>query len=110
MSTNKNRRQHLRHRAFFSVKYTVKEGTFRDLITNIGTGGAFITTRRHVNLNQTISIRFPTFAFEKQFYAKGIVVRENSDGFAIRFNTPVDEKICQVGQLPGILSERDRVR
>ncbi|MGD9310742.1 MAG: PilZ domain-containing protein [Desulfosarcina sp.] len=109
MNTNKNRRQHLRHSAFFSVRYTVKEGTFRDLITNIGAGGAFISTRRHVNLNQTVSIRFPTFAFEKQFYAKGIVVRQNSSGFAVSFNAPVDEKICHEGQPPGILSERNRM-
>jgi len=103
-----NRRRYLRHQALFSAKYTVKEGTFRDLITDIGAGGAFIKTRRNITLDQSINIRFPTFAFENRFYATGIVVRDASEGFAVRFNEPIDEKICQEGQLPGIISERDR--
>lgn len=109
MNPTTDRRQCVRHLAQFSAKYSVKEGTFRNLIKNIGAGGDFINARRKIKLNQSVNIRFPIFAFENKFYVTGMVVRFDAEGFAVRFNEPVEEKICQQGQFPGILSERDRL-
>lgn len=108
MNPANDKRRYARHAAQFSAKYSVKEGTFRDLIRNIGAGGIFINSRRMIKRNQTISIRFPTFAFENRFYATGMVVRCSTDGFAVMFNEPIEEKLSMEGRFPGFLSERDR--
>ena len=108
MNPTNDKRRYARHAAPFSAKYSVKEGTFRDLIRNIGAGGMFVSSRRKIQLDQPISIRFPTFAFENRFYATGMIVRCNEEGFAVMFNEPIEEKLSMEGQFPGILSERDR--
>lgn len=107
MSPTNDKRRYARHAVPFSAKYSVKEGTFRDLIGNIGAGGIFFNSRRKIQLNQTISIRFPTLAFENRFYTTGMVVRCSAEGFAVMFNEPIEEKLSIEGQFPGILSERD---
>lgn len=91
MNTPYNRRQNTRHTAVCSVKYTVKEGTFRDLINNISAGGVFIRTRRKIDQGRTINLQFPFFAFKKRLNVMGTVVRSNSNGFAVVFDDPMDE-------------------
>ena len=109
MSSSRNRRRHPRHAALLSVKYSVKEGTFRDLIKDIGAQGVFIRSRRTIQPDQSITIRFPILAFEKSFQATGRVVRCDDEGFGVMFNSPIEEKVCRDGQLPGILAERERL-
>ncbi|WP_319404755.1 PilZ domain-containing protein [uncultured Desulfosarcina sp.] len=93
MNTVPNNRRYPRHMALFSSKYTVKEGTFRDLIKDIGAGGVFVSTRRKINQGRPINLQFPIFAFKKRFSLMGKVVRCNTTGFAVMFNEPIDEKL-----------------
>jgi hypothetical protein len=109
MSRNRDRRRYPRHTALFSAKYSVKEGTFRDLISDIAVQGVFIRSRRIIQADQSITIRFPILAFEKSFQATGKVVRCDDEGFGVAFDLPIEERVCQKGQLPGILAQRERL-
>ena len=103
-----NRRRHPRRTALFSAKYTVKSGTYRDLVRNVSAGGIFIVTRRPIEDGQRISLRFPVFAFDKKPGVTGTVVRSQDKGFAVIFDNSIEEKICQDGQSPHIETERER--
>jgi hypothetical protein len=93
-----NRRQYDRHPAQFSAKYTVKQGTFRDLIRNICARGIFISTRRRIDQGQAIDLQFPVFAFKRRLSVMGKVVRCNTNGFAVAFNQPIEAGIFNAGR------------
>ena len=91
MSIVPERRQYHRHTATFSAKYALKSGTFRDLIRNLSAGGIFVTTRRKIDRGQPISLEIPVFVFDKRLRMTGKVVRCNTDGFAVKFDKPIEE-------------------
>lgn len=97
MNTAPNRRRHLRHTALFSAKYTAKEGAYRDLVKDIGAGGAFVCTRRKINKGRSINLQFPILVFGKRLSLMGMVVRCNATGFAVKFDKPIDQKIFNAG-------------
>jgi hypothetical protein len=101
MNTVAHRREYRRYTAVFSTKYTVKEGTYRDVIKNIGAGGVYISTRRKLIQGRSINIQFPIFAFGKWLSIMGIIVRCDSTGFAVKFHEAMDVKILNEGQFPG---------
>jgi len=103
-----NRRQYPRHVAYIIVEYTVKEGTYRDVIKNIGAGGLSVRTSRKINDGQSIMLKFPLFQFENTIQVSGKVARSNSDGFAVTFNEPIRGLICKEGQFPEIVHEVNR--
>lgn len=108
MNTVAHRRQYPRYTAVFSTKYIIKEGTFRDLIRNIGAGGVFISTTRKVSQGKLINIQFPIFAFEKRLSVMGTVVRCDTLGFAVRFNEAIEVNLFNGGRFPGSVKEGDR--
>jgi hypothetical protein len=93
MSTKPDLRRHPRRKALFSAKYTVKSGTFRDLIGNVSAGGIYIYTRRKIKNGQKISLRFPIIAFDRRTSIVGTVVRSQDRGFAVMFDNPIEERI-----------------
>ena len=101
-------RQHLRRTAYIIAKYTVNEGTYRDVIKNIGAGGLSIRTSRMIADGQSIVIEFPLFQFENPVQVSGKVVRINPDGFTVAFDKPLDALNCQEGQFPEIVHEINR--
>lgn len=105
MGNNPNRREYQRHTALFSAKYTIKSGTYRDLIGNVSAGGIFIYTRRDIINGQRITLRFPIIAFDKKPSVLGTVVRAQDKGFAVKFDNPVEECLPRDNQL----SERNAV-
>lgn len=108
MNTVAHRREYPRYTAVFSTKYTVKEGTFRDLTRDIGAGGVFVSTKRKINQGRPINIQFPIFAFEKRLSIMGTVVRCESNGFAVMFNEALEVKIFKEGRFPGNVNEGSR--
>lgn len=88
-----NRRQYDRHPAQFSAKYTVRQGTFRDLIRNICARGIFVSTRRKIERGQSIDLQLPVFAFKRRISLTGKVVRCNASGFAVVFDQPIEKGI-----------------
>ena len=103
-----NRRRHTRRTVLYGAKYTVKSETYRDLVRNVSAGGIFIVTRRTIEDGQRISLRFPVLAFDRKPGVTGTVVRSQDKGFAVRFDEPVEEKICQDGQSPDIEIKQDQ--
>ncbi|BBO68844.1 hypothetical protein DSCA_27740 [Desulfosarcina alkanivorans] len=98
MGNSPNRREYQRHTALFSAKYTVKSGTYRDLIGNVSAGGIFIYTRRDIIDGQRITLRFPIIAFDQKPSVLGTVVRSQDKGFAVKFDSPIEERIPRGSQ------------
>lgn len=108
MNSVAHRRQYPRYTAVFTTKYTVKEGTFRDLIKDVGAGGVFISTRKKIVQGRSINIQFPVFAFGKRLSIIGTIVRCESNGFAVMFNEAIDVKLFEDGGFPGNVAEGTR--
>nr|WP_162458740.1 PilZ domain-containing protein [Desulfosarcina ovata] len=105
MNAVPHRRQFSRYTAVFSTKYTVKEGTFRDLIQNIGAGGAFIRSRRKIIQGRTINIQIPVFAFGRRLSIMGTVVRSHPEGFAVMFKEAMEMRLLKDGRFPANLQD-----
>lgn len=104
----RNQRSHPRRTAFIIVEYSVVEGTFRDIIKNIGADGMFVNTTRTIAEDQPIELRFPLFEFDHPIHVSGRVTRSTVTGFAVTFDRSIDELICQEGHFPDIVHEIDR--
>ena len=110
LKRNRNQRNHPRRTSFIIVEYSVKEGTFRDIIKNIGANGMFVSTTRAIAEDQSIELRFPLFEFENPIQVAGRVTRCTVTGFAVAFDRPIDDLICQDGQFPDIVHEINRAK
>ena len=97
-----------RRTSYIIAEYTVKEGTFRDVIKNIGAGGLFVRTSRKVAVGQPITLLFPLFSFEQTLQVAGTVSRIDQQGFAVTFDEMIDDLICKKGHFPKIVHEGDR--
>jgi len=107
-TSNRKSREHDRRTAYIIAEYTVKEGVFRDIIKNIGPNGIFIGTRRAIDEDQEIVLRFPLFNFDHQIEVKGRVMRSGPHGFAVALGEPLDGLIREDGRLSDIVHEIDR--
>jgi hypothetical protein len=107
-SHDPNQRDHPRQTSFIIVEYTVREGTFRDIIKNISANGMFVNTTRTIAEDQSIELRFPLFEFENPIQITGQVTRRTVNGFAVAFDRPIDDLICQEGHFPKIVHEINR--
>ncbi len=103
-----NRHEFPRRTAFIIATYTVKEGTHRDVIKNIGAGGLFVKTSRRIALGQAIVLEFPLFQFDRVVTVTGQVIRRDHDGFAVEFDEPLESLFCNDGAFPTIVHESDR--
>ena len=108
MNVIQHRREYTRYAAVFSMKYTAKEGKFRDLTRDVGAGGVFISTKRKIEPGRRVNVQFPIFAFETKLSIMGVVVRCESKGFAIRFEEALDVGIFKDGRFPGNIRESKR--
>jgi hypothetical protein len=86
----------------------VLEGTFRDVIKNVGAGGLSVRTNRKIAVGQPITIEFPLFNFDNVTRVTGRIVRRDIAGFAVTFDEPIHGLICKEGHFPEIVHERDR--
>jgi hypothetical protein len=107
-SRDPNQRDHPRRTSFIIVEYTVREGTFRDIIRNISANGMFVNTTRTIAEAQAIELQFPLFEFEHLIQVTGQVTRCTVAGFAVTFDQPIDDLICQEGHFPEIVHEINR--
>ena len=108
MNPRSNQRQYPRRAAFIIAEYTVKEGSFREIIKSIGATGVFINTWRRIAEGQPIELKFPVFEFKNQLRITGMVVRSNRKGFSVVFDEPIEGLICKEGHFPEIVHEGDR--
>ena len=106
--SDQNRRRYPRRAAFIIAEYTVKEGSFRDIIKNIGAGGVFISTWRKIAEGQAVDLQFPVFDFDHVLRLSGTVQRSSPKGFAVKFDEPIDGLICEEGHFPEIVHESER--
>ncbi len=105
MNPKPNREPHSRRTSYIIAKYSVKEGTFRDVIKNIGAGGLFVRTSRKIAEGQSITLEFPLFQFNNTVEVSGKVVRTGSNGFAVAFDELLEVLISKNGQFPEIVHE-----
>lgn len=105
MNSRPEKRRYPRRTSYIIAEYTVREGTFRDIIKNIGAGGLFIKTTRKVSAGQPVSIKFPLFDFDQIIEVHGRVVRRDTDGVAVAFNKAIKGLICRERQFPDIVHE-----
>ena len=105
---SQNQRQFPRRAAYIIAEYSVREGTFRDIIKNIGATGLFIGTWRKIVAGQPIELRFPVFEFGNPLRITGTVVRCSTKGFSVTFDEPIDGLICEEGEFPDIVHESER--
>ncbi len=110
MEKSKERRRFVRHPVLYSAKYSVSSGTFRDEASNVSAGGIFISTRRTIDTGQRIQLRFPVFAFDKRPSVEGTVVRAQDKGFAVMFDTPIEDRFSNGDHFPEIDRERDQTQ
>lgn len=108
MNPTSNRQANPRRTSYIIAEYMVKEGKFRDVISNIGSGGLFIRTSRKIALGQTIELKFPLFDFDNIVQVYGKVIRRDHNGFAVVFDKTLDELIGIGGTLPDIVHEGNR--
>jgi len=108
MNPDPNQRQYPRRTAFIIAEYTLKEGTYRDLIKNISADGLFVRTWRKFVAEEAIVLKFPLFQFDNTIQVSGKVVRNDHDGFAVTFDEPIIGLICKDGLLPEIVHEGER--
>ena len=101
-------RQYPRQTSYIIARYTVLEGTFRDIIKNIGAGGLSVRTGRYIAVGQPVTIEFPLWQFDYLVEISGQVVRQDSKGFAVAFDEPIHGLICRDGLLPEIVHETQR--
>ena len=97
-----------RRTSFIIVEYEVKEGRFRDILKNIGPKGLFIGTRRVIETDQDITLRFPLFSFDQRIEVKGRVTRTTPHGFAVALDEALDGLLLENGRLSDIVHEIDR--
>jgi Tfp pilus assembly protein PilZ len=103
-----DQREYPRRMAYIIAEYTVREGTYRDVIKNIGAGGLFIRTSRKIALGQSIRLVFPLFQFDKTVRVTGLVIRRDPYGFAVAFDNLLEDLIFEDGAFPEIVHEGDR--
>ena len=101
-------RKFLRRTSFIIGQYSVKEGTFRDIIKDISAGGLFIRTSRPIRVGQDINLRFPLFDFDHDVTVPGKIVKSDIEGFAVEFLYPIKKLIPKNGRFPKIVHETDR--
>ncbi len=103
----KSSRQH-RRVSYIIARYTVREGTYRDIIKNISAGGLFIRTTRRIATGQPISLEFPLFDFAEQVEVQGTVIRVEHHGFAVEFDRPLRELTDTDSLASALVHEGDR--
>jgi Tfp pilus assembly protein PilZ len=105
MNPKPNQRQYPRRAAFFVAKYTVMEGTFQDMVGNIGAGGLFIRTKRRIAVGQPTLIEIPLLEAKNTIQVPGRVVRIDLNGIAVTFTEAVAGLIHKEGHFPEIIQE-----
>jgi Tfp pilus assembly protein PilZ len=108
MNIDRPKSRRARRASYIIAKYTVSEGTYRDVIKNIGAGGLFIRTSRKIAAGQAIVLEFPVFSFDTTIQVSGRVTRQDRHGFAVVFDEPVKALIGDGGEVPRIVHEGDR--
>ena len=108
MKPTPDRKENPRRTAYIIAEYTVREGKFRDVISNIGSGGLFLRTSRQIALGQTIKLSFPLFDFDNVVEISGRVIRRDHNGFAVVFDETLKALIGVGGTLPDIVHESER--
>ena len=110
IKSRSDRRLYPRHAALCTAIYTVNSVTYRDLVRDISARGIYIGTWRAIDNGQRISLQFPVFARIEKPSIMGTVVRSQDKGFAVIFDYPIEERICQTGPFSGVDNEIDSSR
>lgn len=104
----REKREEPRRAAFIVAEYKIEGGSYRDVIKNIGPNGLFVKTWRKFVAETPITIKFPLFSFDQIIQTNGKILRNDHNGFAVKFDEPIKGLTCKDGHLPEIVHESDR--
>jgi len=108
MKATSDMRAHTREDALIIAEYTTSKEKSHCLIKNISAGGLFVKTSRKLDVGQSITLTFPLFDIDETITVSGTVSRIEPLGFAVTFNQPIDDLVCEKGHFPKIVNEGDR--
>ncbi len=80
-------REHQRAECLEPVYYCTSDRLYKDIFVNFSAGGLFIETHDPISLDQKISLAFSFPNNDYPFKISGSVVRVDSDGVGIKFDT-----------------------
>jgi hypothetical protein len=83
----KENRHHPRISCNFPVDYADQKRVYHDFIQDLSKGGLFIETREPLNIGQTVALTFSLPKSNTHFKMAGRIVRSETGGFAIQFDT-----------------------
>jgi Tfp pilus assembly protein PilZ len=90
------RRKHTRKPCAAAVDYAVQDRVFKDFALNISAGGVFIETNRPLSVGQEISLTFSPPNPQEPVKITGKVVRNDSQGIAVKFEAANDRLIAMM--------------
>lgn len=80
-------REHQRAECLEPVYYSTQDRLYKDIFVNFSAGGLFIETRDPIAVDQKVSLAFTFPNNDLPFKITGSVVRVDSDGVGVKFNT-----------------------
>ena len=81
------RRKSARKPCSLPVRYVVEDKIFKDVVTDISTGGAFVETCAYLAVGQHITLIFSPDDQEEPVNVTGKVVRTTKEGVGLQFKT-----------------------
>ena len=91
----KNNRSWPRAVFFMDALVTAGDRTFAAHMRNISPEGAFVRTTESVPLEETVILDFGLPITEEKVQLEGKVVRKTEEGFAVRFETTIEELLYE---------------
>ena len=108
MNATSDMRAYSREDALIIAEYTTSTEKSHCLIKNISAGGLFVKTSWKLDVGQSLTLTFPLFDVDETITVSGTVTRIEPLGFAVTFDQPIDDLVCEKGQFPKIITEGDR--
>ena len=108
MAKPSDARAHPREGALIIAQYTTAKENAHCLIKNISAGGLFVKTSWKLDVGEPITLTFPLFDVDETITVSGTVSRIEPLGFAVAFDQPIEDLVCEKGHFPKIVNEADR--
>ena len=108
MTTTPDARTYPREDALIIAQYTSAKDNGHCLIKNISAGGLFVKTSWKLDVGEPITLTFPLLDVDETITVSGTVSRIEPLGFAVVFDRPIDDLVCEKGHFPTIVNEGDR--
>ena len=101
-------RNYYRRNSLIIAKYITANGKYHGVLTDISAGGVFVRSINIPVVGQAMTLIFSLFRFDENTSIVGTVTRIQENGFAVKFDEPIEMLAREANELPPIVSECDR--